>query len=76
MSKGSEALLVKPAPVLAGPATGVCVVEADVQPPKSSSAVTVGAWVGMLDGGMGEPHPPEKSLGVILDGTLPISTDG
>jgi hypothetical protein len=65
-----------PPPVLAGPATGVCVVEADVQPPKSSSAVTVGAWVGFLDDEMGEPHPPEKSLGVIFDGTLPMSTDG
>jgi hypothetical protein len=65
----------KPVPVFAGPATGVCVVEADVQPPKSSSAVTVGAWVGLLDRGAGEPHPLEKSLGVIFDGTLPISTD-
>lgn len=69
LSNGSDALLVNPPPVFAGPATGVCVVEAEVQPPKSSSAVTVIAWAGLLDDEIGEPHPPEMSLGVILDGT-------
>lgn len=76
MSNGSEALLVNPPPLFAGLETGVCVVEADVQPPKSSSAVTVGAWLGLLDDEIGDPHPPEMSLGVIFDGTLPRSTDG
>jgi hypothetical protein len=67
---------VNPPPLFAGLATGVCVVEADVQPPKSSSAVTVGAWLGLLDDEIGEPHPAEMSLGVIFDGILPSSTEG
>ena len=76
LSNGSEALLLNPPPVFAGPATGVCVVEADAHPPKSSSPVTVGACVGLFDDAIGDPQPPDISLGVMRDGTLPRSTVG
>lgn len=50
---------------------------ADVHPPKSSSAVTVGCTAaGLLAEEIGAPHPPEISFGVIFDGTLPNSTFG
>ena len=73
MSNGSDALLLNPPLLLDGPVAGVCVAEADVQPPKSSSAVIVG---GLLADDMGAPHPPEISFGVIREGGLPMSTVG
>lgn len=59
--------------LLDGPVAGVCVADADVQPPKSSSAVMVG---GFLAVDIGAPHPPEISFGVMREGGLPISTAG
>lgn len=52
---------------------GVCVAEADVQPPKSSSAVIVGGFLAEV---IGAPHPPEISFGVMREGGLPMSTVG
>ena len=52
---------------------GVCVAEAEVQPPKPSSAVIVGAFLAEV---MGAPHPPEISFGVMREGGLPMSTVG
>lgn len=53
---------------------------ADAHPPKSSSAVTDACRTGLLGVGfafeIGAPHPPEISLGVIREGTLPSSTFG
>ena len=72
MSNGSDAPL-NPPPLLDGPVAGVCVAEADVQPPKSSSAVIVG---GFLADDIGAPQPPEMSFGVMRVGGLPISTVG
>jgi hypothetical protein len=72
LSNGSEALL-NPPLVLDSPVAGVCVAEADVHPPKSSSAVIVG---GFLADEMGAPHPPEISFGVMREGGLPISILG
>lgn len=79
LSKGSEPPLnpPNPPPCFGGfGATGVCVVEADVHPPKSSSAVTDGCLTGLLDCEIGAPHPPEMSFGVIRSGGLPKSTVG
>jgi hypothetical protein len=59
--------------LLDGPVAGVCVAEADVQPPKSSSAAIVG---GFLADDMGAPQAPEISFGVIREGGLPMSTAG
>jgi hypothetical protein len=73
LSNGSEAAP-KPLPVFGGPATGVCVVEADVQPPKSSSAATMGCADGLLVDDVDSPHPPDRSLAVICSGGLPKST--
>lgn len=69
LSKGSDA---------PNPPDGLAVagVAADVHPPKSSSAVTVGCWLGLFADDMGAPQPPEMSFGVIREGTLPSSTFG
>ena len=75
LSNGSGALP-NPPPGLEGGATGVCVVDAEVHPPKSSSAVTDACRTGLLLEEMGAPHPPEMSLGVMREGTLPSSTLG
>ena len=66
-------MLPKPPLLLDGPVAGVCVAEADVQPPKSSSAVIVGGFLAEV---IGAPHPPEISFGVIREGGLPMSTVG
>lgn len=56
---------------------GVCVVDADVHPPKSSSAVTVGCVAFALDADeMGSPQPPAMSFGVIRAGGRPRSIVG
>ena len=72
MSNGSDAVP-NPPLLLDGPVAGVCVAEADVQPPKSSSAAIAGVF---LDDDMGAPHPPEISFGVMREGGLPMSTVG
>jgi hypothetical protein len=72
LSNGSDALP-KPPLALDGPVAGVCVAEADVQPPKSSSAVIVGGFLAEV---IGAPHPPEISFGVMREGGLPMSTVG
>jgi hypothetical protein len=59
--------------LLDGPVAGVCVVDAAVQPPKSSSAVMVG---GFLADDRGAAHPSEKSFGVMREGGLPMSIAG
>lgn len=59
--------------LLDGPVAGVCVADAEVQPPKSSSAVMAG---GFLADDIGAPHPPEISFGVMREGGLPMSTAG
>ena len=73
MSKGSE---LAPNPPAGFEAAGV----ADAHPPKSSSAVTDACRTGLgadeLELEIGAPHPPEISLGVIREGTLPSSTFG
>lgn len=70
LSKGSDAPKPLPGLVAAG-------VAAEVHPPKSSSAVTVGCTAaGLLDDDIGAPQPPAISFGVILEGTLPSSTFG
>lgn len=69
LSNGSD----PPKPPVGFVAAGVA---ADVHPPKSSSAATVGCAVGLLAPEIGAPHPPEISLGVMRDGTLPSSTLG
>jgi hypothetical protein len=63
----------KPPLLLDGPVAGVCVAEADVHPPKSSSAVIVGGFLAEV---IGAPHSPEISLGVMREGGLPMSTVG
>ena len=70
-------MLAKPPLLAAFPAGAAPGDAADVQPPKSSSAVTVG-WIVLLlfADEIGEPHPPEMSLGVNFEGTLPSSTLG
>ena len=75
LSNGSEPPP-NPPPDLEGGATGVCAADADVHPPKSSSAATDACRTGLLLEEIGSAHPPEMSLGVILDGTLPSSTLG
>ena len=50
--------------------------EADVHPPKSSSAVTDGCLAGLFASEIGLPHPPVMSFGVIREGTFPRSTLG
>lgn len=70
LSNGSDPPILPPGFVAAG-------VAADVHPPKSSSAVTVGCTAaGLLAEDIGAPQPPEISFGVIFDGTLPSSTLG
>ena len=69
LSNGSEAPNPPAGFVVAG-------VAADVHPPKSSSAVTVGCVVDLLADEIGAPHPPDMSFGVIRLGTLPNSTFG
>lgn len=59
--------------LLGGPVAGVCVADAEVQPPKSSSPVMTG---GFLADDIGAPHPPEISFGVMREGGLPMSTAG
>lgn len=70
MSNGSG---VAPNPPLAfdGPVDGVWVADAEVQPPKSSSAVMAGVF---FDDDIGSPQAPEMSLGVMREGGLPMST--
>lgn len=71
MSKGSEP---PPKPPDGFVAAGVA---ADVHPPKSSSAATVG-WVAglLLEDDIGAPQPPDMSFGVIFEGMFPSSTFG
>lgn len=79
LSNGSVA---PPKPLLVafgGAATGAAGAAAEVHPPKSSSAVTVGAWTwtGLLPvDDIGSAQPPEISLGVMCSGGLPKSTLG
>ena len=55
----------------------VCMGEAaSVQPPKSSSPVTVGVCLLCDDDVIGAPHAPDISFGVIRDGTEPRDTVG
>ena len=73
MSKGS---LAPPKPCDGFEAAGVA---AEVHPPKSSSAITVGCvvdFVVLVVPEIGAPQLPEISFGVILVGTLPSSTLG
>jgi hypothetical protein len=74
LSKGSDPPP-NPPPGFVG-ATGVCVVDAEVHPPKSSSPATDACRTGLLLEEIGSPQPPEISLGVMRDGTLPNSTLG
>ena len=68
LSNGSDAPNPLPDFVAAG-------VAADVHPPKSSSAATVGCVVDLC-ADRGAPQPPDTSFGVIRAGTLPSSTFG
>lgn len=74
LSNGSEPPPNPPPPAFGGlVATGDC---AEVQPPKSSSAATVGGCADLFAPDIGAPHPPAMSFGVIRDGTFPSSTVG
>ncbi len=77
LSNGSGAPPKPPPLGFDGGATGVCVVDAEVHPPKSSSAVTDGCRAGrLLEADIGSPHPPEMSSGVMRAGGFPNSTLG